>query len=210
MSKKLYSLVSLCFFTLANPLFASDADKQELKLKLASLKTFSAEFHQIVKDEQGVTVAEGKGNLLLESPLKMRWAQQQPDQTLFVSDGSKGFYYDSFAEQVTVMDSKRLIEQTPFVLLTSDDDKSWSNYSVEKEQISYVIKPIEVNGQQVEKLRVQFDEQGTFAVVALTDVSGQTSSYTFSNTQTNTPIEQTQFEFVIPEGVFVDDQSKGE
>jgi outer membrane lipoprotein carrier protein len=108
------------------------------------------------------------------------------------------------------MDSNRLIEQTPFVLLTSDDDKSWSNYSVEKEQISYVIKPIEVNGQQVEKLRVQFDEQGTFAVVALTDVSGQTSSYTFSNTQTNTPIEQTQFEFVIPEGVFVDDQSKGE
>lgn len=210
MNNRLISTLSLCLLGASLQTLASDEDKQELKLRLSSVKTFAAEFNQVVKDDQGVTVTEGKGNLLLESPLKMRWEQLQPDETLFVSDGSKGFYFDSFAEQVTVMDSKKLIEQTPFVLLTSNEDKSWSNYTVEKELASYVIKPIEVNGQQVEKLLVQFSEQGTLALVALTDVSGQTASYTFSNAKTNTPISEGQFQFDIPEGVFIDDQTKGE
>jgi outer membrane lipoprotein carrier protein len=210
MNKKMISALSLCFLGLSLQVNASDEDKQELKMKLANLKTFAAEFKQVVQDEQGVTVTEGKGNLFLESPLKMRWEQIAPDETLFVSDGVKGFYFDSFAEQVTVMDSKKLIEQTPFVLLTSPDDTIWLNYTVEKKRSSYVIKPLDLNGQQVEKLQVQFDGLGVLASVALTDISGQTSSYTFSSADTNTMISETQFQFVIPEGVFVDDQTQGE
>lgn len=210
MNKKLISVLSLWCLGASFQTLASDEDKQELKLKLSNVKTFVAEFNQIVKDEQGITVTEGKGNLYLESPLRMRWEQLQPDETLFVSDGTKGFYFDSFAEQVTVMDSTKLIEQTPFILLTSNEDKNWSNYTVEKDQSSYVIKPINVDGQQVEKLRLQFSPQGSLALVALTDVSGQTSSYTFSNATTNNPISETQFQFDIPEGVFIDDQTKSE
>lgn len=210
MNKKLISVLSLWCLGASFQTLASNEDKQELKLKLSNVKTFVAEFNQIVKDEQGITVTEGKGNLYLESPLRMRWEQQQPDETLFVSDGTKGFYFDSFAEQVTIMDSTKLIEQTPFILLTSNEDKNWSNYTVEKDQSSYVIKPINVDGQQVEKLRLQFSPQGSLALVALTDVSGQTSSYTFSNATTNNPISETQFQFDIPEGVFIDDQTKSE
>lgn len=210
MKKTIISVLSVSLLSLALQVSASEQDKLELKTKLASVKTFAAQFQQIVKDEQGVIVTEGKGNLFLESPLKMRWEQQAPDETLFVSDGNKGFYFDSFAEQVTVMDSKKLIEQTPFVLLTSTDDNNWINYAVEKDKTSYVIKPLDLNGQQVEKLKVSFSAQGTLASVALTDISGQTSSYTFSNANTNNVIAETQFQFVIPEGVFVDDQTQSD
>ncbi|WP_462163944.1 outer membrane lipoprotein chaperone LolA [Pseudoalteromonas xiamenensis] len=208
--KKLVLALSIVSLFGAVQVQAKPEDVASLKAKLSEMKTYSAQFVQTVEDEQGTRVMEGKGKLLLESPLKMRWEQQEPDETLFVSNGKQGFYFDSFAEQVTVMDSAKLVEQTPFVLLTSTQSESWLRYDVTKETSTYVITPITQGDSQVERLVVAFDDTGILKSVVLTDVSGQRSTYAFSAIKTNLTIPQSNFNFTIPEGVFVDDQTRSE
>ncbi|CCQ11985.1 Outer membrane lipoprotein carrier protein LolA [Pseudoalteromonas luteoviolacea B = ATCC 29581] len=189
---------------------ANQIDAVNLKAKLNNMRTYSADFIQVVRDLQGKLVLEGQGHLLLESPLKMRWAQKQPDDTLFVSNGKYGFYFDSFAEQVTIMDSVKLVTQTPFVLLTSMDEVHWSQYTVTQKNNSFVITPIVKEAQQVEKLEVAFSNEGILSSVKLTDLSGQRATYSFSKPVVNEPIDPILFTFEIPKGVFIDDQTQSD
>ncbi|QTH71645.1 LolA family protein [Pseudoalteromonas xiamenensis] len=75
--KKLVLALSIVSLFGAVQVQAKPEDVASLKAKLSEMKTYSAQFVQTVEDEQGTRVMEGKGKLLLESPLKMRWEQQE-------------------------------------------------------------------------------------------------------------------------------------
>jgi len=141
----------------------------------------------------------------------IRWQQTNPDDTLFVSNGDKTYYFDSFAEQVTIMKTSSLIDSTPFVLLTSKDPAQWEKYSVLATNTGFSVTPNKGVESQVEQLDIAFagNEQG-LAKLVVTDNSGQLSSFTFNNAQVNTPLDKSTFEFTPPEGVEIDDQSNGE
>ncbi|WP_105168462.1 outer membrane lipoprotein chaperone LolA [Pseudoalteromonas sp. T1lg23B] len=182
----------------------------ELKEKLAHINTFQATFSQQVSDEHGNILQQGSGNIALAHPLKIRWQQTQPDETLFVSDGVKTYYYDMFAEQVTVMNSEGLIDTTPFVLLTTRADEQWAKYQVSQSGSGYLIKPNEGVESQVETLEVQFSQQHSLHSVSVKDVSGQTSTFSFHDGQLNKELADALFSFTVPQGVVVDDQTQGE
>ncbi|OHU87917.1 MULTISPECIES: outer membrane lipoprotein chaperone LolA [Pseudoalteromonas] len=182
----------------------------ELKEKLNYINTFQASFAQQVLDEQGNILQQGSGNIALAHPMKIRWQQIQPDETLFVSDGTKAYYYDMFAEQVTVMRSAGLVDTTPFVLLTTREDEQWAKYQVNHTDVGYQIKPREGVESQVEMLEVQFSDQQSLDSVSVKDVSGQTSTFSFHDGQLNKELEGALFSFTVPQGVVVDDQTQGE
>lgn len=121
--KKLSSLLLVLGSLVAMPSFADDS--QALQDKLSTLKSFKAQFKQNVTDGEGQLVMQGQGNIALQQPLMIRWQQTNPDDTLFVSNGDKTYYFDSFAEQVTIMKTSGLIDSTPFILLTSKDPAQW-------------------------------------------------------------------------------------
>ncbi|MDC9508257.1 outer membrane lipoprotein chaperone LolA [Pseudoalteromonas sp. Angola-4] len=207
--KKLNTLLLVLGSLIATPSFADDS--QALQDKLATLKSFKAQFSQNVTDPQGQAVMQGEGTIALKQPMMIRWQQTNPDDTLFVSNGDKTYYFDSFAEQVTIMDTHSLIDSTPFVLLTSKDPAQWEKYSVQATDSGFSVTPNKGVESQVEQLDITFagNEQG-LAKLVVTDNSGQLSSFSFNNAQVNTALDTSTFEFTPPEGVEIDDQSNGE
>lgn len=207
--KKLNTLLFMLGSTLAAPSFADDS--QALQDKLNALKSFKAQFAQQVTDKQGQTVMQGEGTIALQQPMMIRWQQTNPDDTLFVSNGDKTFYFDSFAEQVTIMKTSSLIDSTPFVLLTSKDPSQWEKYSVLATNTGFSVTPNKGVESQVEQLDIIFtSNQPGLSKLVVTDNSGQLSSFTFNDAKVNTTLDASIFEFTPPAGVEIDDQSHGE
>ena len=80
--KKLNSLLLVLGSLIATHSFADDS--QALQDKLATLKSFKAQFSQNVTDPQGQAVMQGEGTIALKQPMMIRWQQTNPDDTLFV------------------------------------------------------------------------------------------------------------------------------
>ena len=207
--KKIKYLALIMGCLLSGQSFADDSE--ELQQQLAAIKSFKAEFSQQVTDSQGEAIMQGEGNIALQQPMMIRWQQQSPDDTLFVSNGDKTYYFDSFAEQVTIMNTHSLIDSTPFVLLTSKDPEQWAKYQVVATDAGFSVTPNKGVESQVEKLDISFNaqEQGLASLTVL-DTSGQQSLFTFKDAKVNEALATQTFEFTIPEGVEVDDQSQGD
>ncbi|KPM78614.1 MULTISPECIES: outer membrane lipoprotein chaperone LolA [Pseudoalteromonas] len=207
--KKIKYLALIMGCLLSGQSFADDSEA--LQQQLAAIKSFKAEFSQQVTDSQGEAIMQGEGNIALQQPMMIRWQQQSPDDTLFVSNGDKTYYFDSFAEQVTIMNTHSLIDSTPFVLLTSKDPEQWAKYQVVATDAGFSVTPNKGVESQVEKLDIRFNaqEQGLASLTVL-DTSGQQSLFTFKDAKVNEALATQTFEFTIPEGVEVDDQSQGD
>ena len=207
--KKIKYLALIMGCLLSGQSFADDSEA--LQQQLAAIKSFKAEFSQQVTDSQGEAIMQGEGNIALQQPMMIRWQQQSPDDTLFVSNGDKTYYFDSFAEQVTIMNTHSLIDSTPFVLLTSKDPEQWAKYQVVATDSGFSVTPNKGVESQVEQLDISFNakEQGLASLTVL-DTSGQQSLFTFKEAKVNEALATQTFEFTIPEGVEVDDQSQGD
>ena len=207
--KKIKYLALIVGCLLSGQSFADDSEA--LQQQLATIKSFKAQFSQQVTDSQGEAIMQGEGNIALQQPMMIRWQQQSPDDTLFVSNGDKTYYFDSFAEQVTIMNTHSLIDSTPFVLLTSKDPEQWAKYQVVATDAGFSVTPNKGVESQVEKLDIRFNakEQGLASLTVL-DTSGQQSLFTFKDAKVNEVLAAQTFEFTIPEGVEVDDQSQGD
>ncbi|WP_194442391.1 MULTISPECIES: outer membrane lipoprotein periplasmic chaperone LolA [Pseudoalteromonas] len=207
--KKIKYLALIMGCLLSGQSFADDSEA--LQQQLAAIKSFKAEFSQQVTDSQDEVIMQGEGNIALQQPMMIRWQQQSPDDTLFVSNGDKTYYFDSFAEQVTIMNTHSLIDSTPFVLLTSKDPEQWAKYQVVATDAGFSVTPNKGVESQVEKLDISFNakEQGLASLTVL-DTSGQQSLFTFKDAKVNEELATQTFEFTIPEGVEVDDQSQGD
>ncbi|WP_105254142.1 outer membrane lipoprotein chaperone LolA [Pseudoalteromonas sp. T1lg75] len=181
-------------------------DAKALKAKLATLNSLSSEFSQQVFDPEGELVSQSQGQLQLEQPRKIRWQQQTPDETLFVSNGVDSYYYDPFAEQVTLLDTTKLIDNTPFILLTTDDEQLWQKFTITAIEQGFAVKPVSKEQGQVEQLSLYFNEQEQISALEVIDQSGQRSKFQFEDAKINGDIDDERFEFTIPEQVFIDDQ----
>ncbi len=220
MKVKLLSMCILCVSGIAfsQPKEVNTSDKlettitkntrTELREKLLTLNTFSAEFEQFVYDEANELLQTGKGQVELKRPNMIRWHQIEPDDTVLVSNGATTYYYDEFAEQVSVYDGKKLLDDSPFALLTSNNDALWQQYDVELNGNNYVVKPAASHQSQIEKLIIEYQNLNIKSLIVF-DISGQNSKYVFSQNEYNKEIDNGTFVFSIPDGVMIDDQRQG-
>jgi Outer membrane lipoprotein-sorting protein len=86
-----------------------------------------------VTDAQGKPLQKGSGEMVLQRPDHFRWEAKQPDDNLILSDGKAVWLYDPFVEQVTVMSLSKAVVNTPFLLISSTDDKIWKNYLIDQD-----------------------------------------------------------------------------
>lgn len=180
-------------------------DAGQLKSKLAAVKLFGAHFEQTVYDIEGKQLQHSTGEMLVSRPDRFRWETKQPDESLIVSDGKAVWLFDPFVEQVSVMKFSAAVQNTPFLLITSSDEKIWGNYEILREGNSFTITSRK-RDQRIESLRIIFDARSQISRFEVNEAQGQRSEFQLSSFNQTPAIKADTFNFKVPNGVTVDDQ----
>lgn len=213
----------------AAPELTSDIDTNDtsaLKALLSDMRQFRASFAQTVVDAQQNVVHEAQGVLTMTRPDKLRWETTFPDETLLIADGEAVWNVDTFVEQVTVLSQANAIKDNPVMLLTSNDDSTWSMFSISQldNAISKLLEQENRSGQentsglrsfqitpkqqggQILTLTLTFNSDNELAALTMLDAQQQISTLTFSDIETTFPLAADTFEVEVPDSFIIDDQ----
>ncbi len=206
---KLHRLKPLFLFitVLLNSTFtlATDVDaKQQLKVKLAMLATYQANFTQTVVDIENTLLQQATGRIVLQQPNNLYWELFEPNESVLLADGDNIWNVDPFLEQVVVYAADAALENNPLILLTNPDSSKWQEFEVSQSDNQFIITPRELNG-GIESLRLVFNGD---ILVELESQDGQQqkSVLSFSEIKQNNPLPDDTFIFVMPDGYELDDQ----
>ena len=197
----------LCITVLINSSFvlATDVDaKQQLKVKLAMLATYQANFTQTVVDIENTLLQQATGRIVLQQPNNLYWELFEPNESMLLADGDNIWNVDPFLEQVQVFAADTTLENNPLILLTNPDSSKWQEFKVSQSDSQFIITPRELNG-GIESLRLVFNGD---ILVELESQDGQQqkSLLLFSEIKQNNALPVDTFTFVMPDGYELDDQ----
>ncbi|MDD1611707.1 MAG: outer membrane lipoprotein chaperone LolA [Methylococcaceae bacterium] len=205
MSKQmLLGFILLLFFT-QFPAHADDKPVQQLKAFLASSKSLSADFKQVLIDEKGKPVRTSFGVFYLQRPGKFRWDYQKPFSQQIVADKGKVWFYDKDLDQVTVKKLDESLGSTPALLLSGEVSLE-DNFTIEgqgKEGDMQWIKLLPKSAETTFKYILIGLDRDSLGGMELSDNFGQLTRIYFSNVLINPPIKPTLFQFVVPKGADV-------
>ena len=183
--------------------YASEDAQTQLQRYLNTMQQFQAQFDQQVVDEQGDVIQESSGRMALARPNQFHWQVTEPDEELMVADGNALWLYNPFLEQVTIMDFQKALQQSPFMLLMSDDAAAWDQYTISQISNGFSIKPNVP--QLIAEIRIERNGNAISRLILL-DSQGKTSVFTLSQFDANSTLPNTLFHFTVPQGVEIDDQ----
>ncbi|MGC6407805.1 outer membrane lipoprotein chaperone LolA [Bisgaard Taxon 45] len=198
---KTTALLTLCF---SSAVWA-DATS-ELQQRLSKVNVLSADYAQTVSSADGKNVQQGSGTLKIKRPNLFRMDNISPQESQIISDGKTLWFYDPFVAQVTANWVKEAVNNTPFVLLTSDDTSHWAQYSVEQKADTFTLKP-KAKQSNIKQFDIRIDSEGVLRNFSTIEKDGQTNLYILRHI-TNQPLADSLFKFTLPKGVELDDQRK--
>lgn len=207
------AVIVLSLITLSNIAISADfaahqaqntTPKNELKMKLSKLVSYSANFSQSISDISGKELQKSSGTLTLKTPNMLRWETQLPDETLLIADGTTVWNVDPFVEQVTVIQQTSISQNNPLMLLVSDDETEWDGVIVENNQSRFIVTSKNENANIV-SLMIEFNGDELTRLQS-TDRQQQKSLLVFSNIAQNESVSQSLFSFDIPKNYIIDDQ----
>ena len=204
MKKIRQKLTSLSLFAMASMVWAN-ADI-ELQNRLNKVSVLSADFAQTVMSANGSNVQQGNGKLRIKRPNLFRMDTKSPQETQIIADGKTLWFYDPFVEQVTANWVKDAVNNTPFVLLTSNDKSHWAQYTVEQKDDRFVLKPKAKNS-NIKQFDIRIDPNGVLKGFSTIEKDGQSNQYILRNI-TNQNLDGNLFKFTVPKGIELDDQRK--
>lgn len=203
--KKNTALLLTMGFSLFSAQAWADA-AQELQNRLKMVSELSADFAQTVTSANGKNVQQGSGKLQLKRPNLFRMDNKTPQETQIIADGKTLWFYDPFVEQVTANWVKDAVNNTPFVLLTSDDNSHWQQYNISQNMDSFSLKP-KSGKSNIKQFDIRIDSNGVLKGFSTIEKDGQSNLYVLRNI-TNQSLPASLFQFSPPKGAEFDDQRK--
>ena len=185
---------------------------QALQRKYDAVKDFSADF---VHTYQGGVLKKQlteRGNVLIKKPGKMRWDYTAPEKKLFVSDGTKVYFYIPADKQVVVSTVPADAEATTPALflagkgsLTGGFTPSFVDLPPGLPAGSLALKLVPKSKQQDYDWLILAVDPATLAIRGLVtvDAQGGMSTFAFTNLKQNVGLADNQFTFKPPRGVDV-------
>lgn len=202
------SLLSLVLVSATSFAFADAQAVAELQKRLELVSQYSGDFDQTVRSSKGKEIQKGKGKLQVKRPNLFRMDTKSPQENVIVADGKTLWFYDPFVAQVTANWVSEAVNNTPFVLLTSNDKSHWDQYDVQQNADSFVLKP-KSKKSNIKQFDVRIDSNGLMKGFSTIERDGQSNLYILRNISTAN-IANDLFKFSVPKGVELDDQrSKG-
>ncbi|MQL48465.1 outer membrane lipoprotein chaperone LolA [Photorhabdus khanii] len=177
---------------------------QDLQERLGKVNSFHASFTQTVTSDDGATIQQGEGQLWVKRPNLFNWHMTSPDESVLVSDGKTLWFYNPFVEQVTANWLKDATGNTPFMLITRNDAKDWSQYKISQKGNDFELMPNNING-NLKRFFITVTADGTIQKFSAVEQDGQKSIYQLKGQQ-NTHVDAAKFSFTLPKGVTLDDQ----
>lgn len=178
---------------------------QRLDTFSTTLKSFSADFTQVVYDADSNPLSESAGNVLLKRPGRFIWDYKTPSPQQIIADGKSVWLYDLELEQVTVSALAEQAAGTPVALLIGDRPLE-EEFSIRAmgsaEGIDWVELTPKSNESEFEQVYIGLDKNG-LAAMELRDNFGQATQIRFRNFKSDVPLSDSQFDFVPPAGVDV-------
>ncbi len=185
---------------------------EEIQSLLSPVDTFNAAFEQEITTESGEFVQKSFGTMLLKKPGLFRWEIKKPEHAIVVANGKKLWNYDQELEQVTIQDISNNANTTLMLLLSGEFSAIENDYIVEN-------KGCEKNSDRCFKLTPKSEmsdfqwislgfKESQLREINILDHLGQISKIIFNKIKVNDNIASNMFEFQIPKGTEVVDNSR--
>lgn len=213
-TRRLLLLVSLTVICAARPGAAQpsgDALARAVQSHYQQVRDFTASFEQAYVGGALKRRSVERGTVAIRKPGRMRWDYEQPEQKLFISDGTRMYFYVPADKQVRVSampEAGRV--PTPILFLAGRGDLL-RDFTVQE-----IAAPAGSTGARALRLRPvrpepEYDaltlvvDGTTFAMRQLIVVDGQggTSTFSFTNLRENVGVAESRFVFSMPKGVDV-------
>ena len=175
------------------------------------VRDFTASFEQAYVGGALKRRTVERGTVAIRKPGRMRWDYEAPEKKLFVSDGTRMYFYVPADRQVRVSampEAGRV--PTPILFLAGRGDLL-RDFTVEE-----VAAPSGTKGLRALRLRPSRPEPeyetltlvvdgSSYALrqLVVVDAQGGTSTFTFSNLRENVGVPDSRFVFTMPKGVDV-------
>ncbi|MDD7426239.1 MAG: outer membrane lipoprotein chaperone LolA [[Actinobacillus] rossii] len=203
MQKTAKKWTALLTLALVAPFVFADA-ASELQTRLQKVSVFSADFNQTVSSANGKQVQSGSGKIQIKRPNLFRMDNKAPQETQIIADGKTLWFYDPFVEQVTANWVADAVNNTPFVLLTSNEQSHWNQYNVQQNNDTFVLKPKSKNS-NIRQFDIRIDANGVLKGFSTIEKDGQSNLYALRNI-TNADLADSLFKFSVSKGAEFDDQ----
>lgn len=169
------------------------------------VKTLSARFEQRLIDPSGEILEVSSGTLDIDRPGRFRWAYVEPYEQQLVADGVNIWSYDVDLAQVTVKPQADALANTPALLLGGSDsamDEFEYDGSYEAGGLTWArLTPIDTES-GFKRVELAFSN-GVLARMVFLDNLEQTTLVSLYEVRVNEPVIESQFRFVLPQGVDV-------
>jgi outer membrane lipoprotein carrier protein len=198
------------FAIMATTSVSAQSSVDHLKRFLSDVKAYSADFDQVVLDENLRQIDEAAGTLTISRPGRFRWDYYPPAEQQIVGDGEKVWIYDIELRQVIVRDQKISLGQTPAILLAGKKDKL-SQFTLNDRGLQGKVQWVEITPRSdssgFDDIQVGFIDSA-LSVMVLVDGLGQTTRINFNNGVENPSLPAEQFNFVPADGVDIIDETQ--
>jgi outer membrane lipoprotein carrier protein len=183
-----------------------------LQRRYDAVSAFSADFVHTYRGGVLNRQLKESGRMSIKKPGRMRWEYQKPEEKLFVSDGSRIWFYVPQDRQVIVSPvpaDDRASTPTLFLAgkgnLLRDFASSFTEVPADYPADSRALKLVPKSAQSDYDWLTLVVDGGTLALRGLVTVDGQggTSSFSFTNLKENVKLADNAFVFRPPRGVDV-------
>lgn len=204
--------LSLTFLLLPGIAVSASSGKAQLERFFTQVKSMQARFEQVVANKSLSGLEKSTGVLYMQRPGMFRWDYEAPYPQHIVADGKKLWIHDVEMEQVIIKPVDIVLGNTPAVLLSGNVDitdkfviKEESERSrVDGRQWVELVPKQEEAG--FERIFIVFKD-GQLQLMELHDAFAQITRLTFSQLQLNPRLSANLFQFKVPAGVDVIDET---
>lgn len=186
---------------------------ERLQAHYDALDGFEADFTQRYERKILRKTVEESGHVVVKKPGRMRWEYQTPEEKLFVTDGSRSYFYIPVEKQVMVSHNPEgamgMEEGSPFEILAGRSRMTDSFAFFASDQAP--TRGGEMLHLIPTRRHEEFDdveievapETGELLRVVLIDAQRNRTEFVFDNMKTGVDFPETLFQFTVPSGVEV-------
>lgn len=181
--------------------FAGNSE-ESLQTQLNSNQQMSGRFTQVISSERSSKTQSSTGEFWLKKPSKFRWHYSTPYIQKIISNGEKIWVYDEDLEQVTVKKSTQSIDSTPLAIIlgSASIDKHFNAATLElKDDLEWMRLTPKNESSGFDYIDIGF-KNGLLSRMLLQDSFGQITRLQFTGVEVHADIDDDDFDFEIPEG----------